>query len=131
DMDYCSSRKIQRWNPTAKRSVKKATRTPDHVRQREINDGDPQRGKEQHGAEFHAFRERAADQCRRDNPKNKLKQQEGLLRYGSAIDGIGFTCHAAKEDEAEATYKRISVRKCQTVSIERPDHADRGHQDEA
>ena len=50
-------------------------RPADPVRDREVDDGDPQRDEQRPGGELHAVRERAADQGGRDDREHQLEDR--------------------------------------------------------
>nr|GFB21052.1 hypothetical protein [Tanacetum cinerariifolium] len=65
---------------------KTADATPDHVRNRCINQREPDRHEDQHRGELHAFRERADDQRRGDDREGHLERNE---------NGFGEQCRRA------------------------------------
>jgi len=63
DVDHGATGEIQRGDAAAGR-VQQPSHAPDHVGHRTINDERPERQKDRHGAELHAFGKGAGDQRR-------------------------------------------------------------------
>ncbi len=78
---------------------------PDHMSNGEIDKGDPQADEQHQGGEFHALRETADDQRRRDAGKGHLEADVNELGDDYAVrEGCdrGLWCHAQEEDLGEA-----------------------------
>ena len=88
-------------------------------------------GEQQHGAEFHALRERAGDQRRRDDGEHELIDHVGLLRNGGGVIGIGRRADAVQEQVAQVADERRAFAERQAVADHGPQHGDHRHQDEA
>src|SRR5205814_1820037 len=56
--------------------------------------------------EFHTFRDRANDQCRRDNREHELIHREDILRNPIGIIAVRMRIHAAEKSELQSAEKR-------------------------
>ena len=83
---------------------------PDRMRDREVNDRDPQRDEDQHGGKPHALGKGADDQGRRDAGEGHLKRHIGIFRNNDAIGeggGIRFSRNAAQKALRQAANKGV------------------------
>ena len=83
---------------------------PDHVGDREVDEGDPERDEEEHGGEFDPLGEGADDQRRRDAGEGHLEDDEGELgdddAGGECLDH-GAGRHAGEERLREAADEAV------------------------
>ena len=63
----------------------RAGEEPDHVRHRQVGEGEPQHGEQQHAGELHAFGERADDQRAGDAGERALEHEERQFRDVHAL----------------------------------------------
>ena len=89
DVDYGTAGKVQYPHVTQPPAI-----TPDPVRNRCINEGQPEPHEPEHGGELHSFGKRTDDQCRGDDGKRHLEGHEDGLRDRPTK---GIHCDAAQK----------------------------------
>jgi len=130
DVDHGATREIQRGDAAAGR-VQQPSHAPDHVGHRTINDERPERQKDRHGAELHAFGKGAGDQRRGDDGEHQLVDHEGLLGNGGGVVGVGGERNAAQEEVLEAADEGRAVAEGQRVAHDSPENGDQAHHGKA
>ena len=105
---------------------------PDHVRDRRIAEGEPQRHEEQHGRELDALGEGAHDQAAGDAGEGGLEGGEQQLGDVDALaegrarrEGAGGGVEDALHEEAiEAADEGVALGEGQAVAVDQPQHHD-------
>ena len=69
-------------------AIHPAVNSPDHVRDREIDDEHPDADEHKNCGKFHPFSHRADDQSRRDDREHQLIHREDILRDPVGIVGV-------------------------------------------
>ena len=82
---------------------------PDHVRDRCINQGEPDAHEDQHRGELHALGERTDNQRRSDDREGHLESDEHSLREQRRRAGNARRRNTGEERLAHATEERIEV----------------------
>ena len=101
------------------------------MRQRTVDQQQPQQRENHHAAELHALRIRAADQPRRDDREHELIDHPRRMRNGVAVVGIRIRADAFEEQKLAGIADESTSRpKRQAITHNRPGDADDGHQDE-
>ena len=126
-----AARKIERGKAPAERGVQEAAAAPDHVRERQVDDGRPQRHEEQQRAELHALGERTRNERGRDDGEHQLIDHEGLLRNRRRIRRVRLRADAVHERIREAADHCVAVREREAIAVERPDDGHDRHHREA
>ena len=111
DMNYRAAGKIERahlMNPSVD--------APYPVRQRIVNQSNPEDAENQETLEGHSLRDRAGDKCGRDHGKHALVNHVRLMRHGRRIGGIRLcganateSCPRKCADQAAAGRERETV----------------------
>jgi hypothetical protein len=92
----------------------------------------PQHHEQDVSLEFHPFRNRAADQRRRDDGEHHLKEHEALLRDGRRVVRIRRGPDAIEHEILEwIPEKRVSLPESQAVAVHHPYRRNHRHQDQA
>ncbi len=131
DVHHRSAGEVEGRDFAAEERVQQAAFAPHHVRQREVDDENPQHREQQHRAELHALGERARNQRGRDDREHELVDHVGLLRDGAGVVGIGRAADAVQKQVAEIAEEGRAFAEREAVADDGPQHADDGHQDEA
>ena len=76
----------------------------------------PQRGEQEHRAEFHALGKRARDKGRRDDREHELVDHVGLLRNGCGIVGVRRAADVVQEQIAQIADERQAFPERQAVT---------------
>ena len=97
---------------------------PDHVRDREVDEGYPERDEQRHRGELHALRERADDQRRRDRRERHLEADVDDLGERDADREGGrrrLAGDAFEEQLVEAADDRRAAGEGEAVAVDHPD----------
>ena len=130
DVDHGAAGEIEAGDEVAG-GVEQAADAPDHVGHGAVDEQRPEREKERHGAELHAFGKCAGDQRRGDDGEHELVDHEGLLGNGGGVVGVGSEADAAQEEVLEAADEGVAVAEGQRIAHDGPDHGDQAHHGEA
>src|SRR5579863_2752151 len=102
-------------NPTPRR--------PYPMRQRSVNEQEPQRGEDRKSAKLHALRKGPGNEGRRNRREKELKHSEGDMWNRWRQSRIGQLPDAAKASVAQTTNKVMNIRaKGQRVADQHPEH---------
>jgi hypothetical protein len=87
-------------------AIHPAIDSPNHVRYWEVDREHPDRDENEHRRKFHSLRNRADDQCRRNDREHELIHGEDILRNPIGIIAVRLRIDPAKKREFEAAKKR-------------------------
>ena len=100
---------------------------PDHVRDRQIREGEPQDHEQHHGRELDALGEGADDQAAGDRCEGRLEARKHQLGDVDALAegrARGFDGHALHEQAIEAAEECAAFSERERVAVDEPQHDD-------
>ncbi len=123
--------KIKAGEASAERGVQQSALAPDHVSHGRINHQRPERKKDHHAAELHAFGKGAGDQRRSDDGEHQLIDHEGLQRNGRGIVRIGRRADAMQKEVLKISDEAVAGAEGETEADNAPNHGHDGHHGKA
>ena len=132
DVDDGAAGKVEHGQMTAERPIEVTTFPPDHVRERAVNERQPEHHEQHEGAEFHPLRKGTGDERRRDDGKHHLEKHEGLRGHGGRVVGVWRSADAFQEKVlGEAADEGIPIAEGQAVADDKPEHRHERHEEHA
>ena len=98
---------------------------PDHARDRQVGEGEPEHHEDQHRRELGAFGEGADRQCSGDGREGRLEHDEHELRNHHALRegrGVGVGREAGHQEPARVTPPRTRAVEGEAVAVDDPQH---------